>query len=60
MKKKYLVVGEFCAQVEIDPNDLKNNDFDEVVAQFSEKLRQKINNGEVLDNITSITEDLLI
>ena len=57
-KVAYLVVGEFCSRVIINPDDLKNHNYDEVVRQFSEELIDKFNNCEVLENIVSIKEDL--
>lgn len=59
MKKVgYLVVAEFCSRVEINPDDLKNENYDELVKQFSEALLEKIRNDEVLENIISIKEDV--
>lgn len=57
-KVAYLVTGEFCSQVIINPEDLKKGNYDDVIEQFSEALIAKINNGEVLENITSIKEDI--
>lgn len=57
MKKKYLVTIEFCTIVEADPEDIANDRLDEVLEQVNQSIIDKVNNGEVCDNITSIDED---
>lgn len=52
-----IVVGEFASRVVIDRDDLEKENYDEIVRQFSNALLEKISNGEVLENITSIEED---
>ena len=56
-KKQYLVGAEFYSIIQADPNDIKNENYDEIVNKFSEALMEKIRNNEVLDNIVSIEEE---
>lgn len=56
-KKPYLVTAEFCCSVDINPEDLRNENYDDVVAQFTDGILEKLRNGEVLDNIISIKPD---
>jgi len=56
-KKQYLVGAEFYSIIQADPDDIKNENYDEIVNKFSEALMEKIRNNEVLDNIVSIEEE---
>ena len=55
MKKAYLITTELTTRIVLDDNELQN---EELVASLVErKLLDRINNGEVLENITEIVED---
>ena len=55
MKKAYLITTELTTRIVLDENELQN---EELLASLVErKLLDRINNGEVLENITEIVED---
>ena len=56
-KKPYLVTAEFCAKVDIYPEDLEHENYGDLIKQFVKALESKINNDEILENITNIEED---